>query len=38
VGEDIDKNYRLEALHNGVLTFVYLPLDIRQTLNIGNTQ
>jgi hypothetical protein len=38
VGDNIDKNYRLESLQNGLLTFVYLPLDARQTLTIGTTQ
>jgi hypothetical protein len=38
VGDAIDKNYRLESLQNGLLTFVYLPLDARQTLTIGTTQ
>ena len=36
VGDNIDRNYRLEGLDNGVLTILYLPLDIRQTLTIGN--
>lgn len=34
-GEMIDRNYRLESFHDGILTFVYLPLDIKQTLVIG---
>jgi len=34
-GEKIDQNYRLESIQNGILTFVYLPLDIKQTLAIG---
>ncbi len=38
VGDAIDKAYRLESLHSGVLTFVYLPLDTRQTLATGVTQ
>ena len=36
VGDNIDRNYRLEGLDNGVLTILYVPLDIRQTLTIGN--
>ena len=35
VGESIDKNYRLESFTGGTLTFIYLPLDIRQTLAAG---
>jgi hypothetical protein len=38
VGEAIDRNYRLESFKDRVLTFVYLPLDTRQTLNTGSTQ
>jgi hypothetical protein len=38
VGDTIDKTYRLESLLSGVLTFVYLPLDARQTLATGVTQ
>ncbi len=38
VGENVDKTYRLESLKAGLLTFVYLPLDIRQTLATGLTQ
>lgn len=38
VGEDIDRNYRLESFKDRVLTFVYLPLDTRQTLNTGSLQ
>jgi hypothetical protein len=37
VGDSIDKNYRLESLKDGTLTFLYLPLDIRQTLATGIT-
>ena len=35
VGEPIDKNYRLESFNGGTLTFIYLPLDTRQTLAAG---
>jgi hypothetical protein len=35
VGEVIEKTYRLESATGGLLTFVYLPLDIRQTLATG---
>jgi hypothetical protein len=35
VGESIDKNYRLESFTGGMLTFIYLPLDTRQTLATG---
>lgn len=38
VGDSIDKNYRLESLQNGTLTFVYVPLDTRQTLVTGVSQ
>lgn len=34
-GDKIDQNYRLESFNDGILTFVYLPLDIKQTLAIG---
>lgn len=36
-GEQIDKTYRMESFKDGVLTFVYLPLDTRQTLATGPT-
>jgi hypothetical protein len=35
VGDPIDKTYRLESLNGGTLTFIYLPLDTRQTLATG---
>jgi hypothetical protein len=35
VGEVIEKIYRLESATGSLLTFVYLPLDIRQTLATG---
>jgi hypothetical protein len=38
VGDAIDRNYRLESFKDRVLTFVYLPLDTRQTLNTGSLQ
>lgn len=37
VGDSIDKNHRLESFKGGILTFVYLPLDTRQTLATGLT-
>lgn len=38
VGASIDASYRLESLRAGVLTFVYVPLDIKQTLATGVSQ
>jgi hypothetical protein len=38
VGQDIDKNYRLESYENGMLIFLYVPLDARQTLPAGRLQ
>jgi hypothetical protein len=38
IGDVIEKTYRVDSLKAGVLTFVYLPLDIKQTLNTGVTQ
>jgi hypothetical protein len=38
VGDVIENTYKVESLKGGQLTFVYLPLDIKQTLNTGVTQ
>jgi len=35
VGESIDKSYRLERAEGGVLHFLYLPLQVQQSLQIG---
>lgn len=35
-GEKIDDNYLLESAANGVLQFIYLPLNERQTLAVGD--
>ena len=35
VGESIDNIYRLERAEAGVLHFIYLPLQVRQSLQIG---
>ncbi len=35
VGESIDNVYRLESADNGILNFTYLPLRVRQSLQIG---
>ena len=35
VGESIDNTYRLERAEGGVLHFIYLPLQARQSLQIG---
>jgi len=34
-GQDIDASYRLEGLSNGALEFIFLPLNTRQSLRIG---
>lgn len=34
-GDTIDGNYRLEGVSAGQLVFTYLPLDIKQTLNLN---
>jgi hypothetical protein len=36
VGETIADQYKVESLAGGVLTLVYLPLNQRQTLEVGN--
>jgi len=38
VGQEIDKTYRLESYQNGILTFLYIPLDMKQTLPTGVPQ
>jgi hypothetical protein len=38
VGQDIDKNYRLESFENGIITIRYVPLDTKQTLATGGAQ
>ena len=35
-GEKIDDNYLLESAANGALQFIYLPLNERQTLAVGD--
>jgi len=35
VGDIIEKSYRLESVKGGLVTFVYMPLDIKQTLATG---
>lgn len=35
VGDAIDKNYRVDAIQAPVMTLTYLPLDIKQTMQIG---
>lgn len=37
-GDTIDSTYRMDKVENGVLTLTYLPLNIQQTLNIGEAQ
>lgn len=37
VGDVLDGQYRVESLAAGVLTLIYLPLNQRQTLDIGET-
>ena len=34
-GEVIEKTYRVERLHGGVLELTYLPLNIKQTISTG---
>jgi hypothetical protein len=38
VGDRIDSIYQLESAVGGQLVFVYLPLDIRQTLAAGGAK
>jgi len=35
VGEKFDNDYRLEAVENGALVIMYLPLSLKQTLPMG---
>lgn len=35
-GDVIDTIYRVEGVNAGQLTLTYLPLDVKQTINIGN--
>lgn len=35
-GTTIDERYRLEKFESGQLHFLYLPLNLRQTLPVGN--
>lgn len=37
-GEQLDSNYRLESLQGSSLVITYLPLNQRQTLDVGVTQ
>lgn len=37
VGDTIDERYRLEKYEGGQLHFLYRPLNIRQTLNVGSS-
>jgi hypothetical protein len=37
VGEKVGDNYQLDAAANGTLTFTYLPLNLKQTLAVGDT-
>ncbi|WP_377702057.1 hypothetical protein [Pseudoduganella sp. UC29_71] len=37
VGEKLGDNYQLDAAANGTLTFTYLPLNLKQTLAVGDT-
>lgn len=36
-GETIDSTYRVESIDNAQLTFIYLPLNIKQALLTGNS-
>lgn len=36
VGDVIDNTYRVESITDTQMTLVYLPLDIRQVLSVGN--
>jgi hypothetical protein len=38
IGDTIDRTYRVENLKGGQLTFLYLPLQIEQSLNTGIVQ
>lgn len=36
VGDVIDNTYRVESITDTQMTLIYLPLDIRQVLSVGN--
>ena len=36
VGDVIDNTYRVESITDTQMVFIYLPLDIRQVLSVGN--
>ena len=36
VGDVIDSTYRVESITDTQMTLIYLPLDIRQVLSVGN--
>ena len=38
VGEVIDKNYQIVSMQDGQLTFLYLPLNVAQSLATGTPQ
>jgi hypothetical protein len=37
VGDVLSEQYKVESIAAGVLTLIYLPLNLRQTLDIGET-
>jgi hypothetical protein len=37
VGEKVGDHYQLDGAANGTLTFTYLPLNLKQTLAVGDT-
>ena len=37
VGDVLSEQYKVESVSAGVLTLIYLPLNLRQTLDIGET-
>lgn len=36
-GDVLNEHYKVESISGGVLTLIYLPLNLRQTLAIGDT-
>lgn len=38
VGDSVDGTYKLESSNAGTLTFAYVPLDIKQTLAVGEVE
>jgi hypothetical protein len=38
IGDTIDNTYSVDGVANGVLTLTYKPLNIQQTLAIGDSQ